>query len=468
MQNIDLNSLPKSTVFHFIGVDGIGMSSIAEVLCKLGFKVQGSNDVDGENMQHLKTLGATIFVGHKASNVNGADFVIFSSAIPEDNVEMVEAKKLGIPLVERATMLQYLFAMKKSVAITGTHGKTTTTSFVGTMLDVAGFDATIIDGGIMNKYNSHNKVGNGEFVVAEACEAFGNIKHYTTDIAVITNVDAEHMEYYKTFENLENYFREFIGRVPADGLVVACADHPVALKLANEARGKKKVLTYGYSDGADVIASNVHFETDGSHFDVKFANGDEIKNLHIPLFGRHNVLNSLVAIAIAKHLNVGDDKIREALAQFTGTKHRFTRVADVDGITIFDDYGHHPKEIEMTLAMARTIAKDNKIFAIFQPHRYSRLTNLFDDFLKCFKDADYVICMPVYGAGESEGGFKTHSDFYDALQASGFKDSFKINDFNEVPEIILSNAKSGDIIVSLGAGSIKHYIYDLPNLIRKK
>ena len=281
MQNIDLNSLPKSTVFHFIGVDGIGMSSIAEVLCKLGFKVQGSNDVDGENMQHLKTLGATVFVGHKASNVNGADFVIFSSAIPEDNVEMVEAKKLGVPLVERATMLQYLFAMKKSVAITGTHGKTTTTSFVGTMLDVAGFDATIIDGGIMNKYNSHNKVGNGEFVVAEACEAFGNIKHYTTDIAVITNVDAEHMEYYKTFENLENYFREFIGRVPADGLVVACADHPVALKLANEARGKKKVLTYGYSDGADVIASNVHFETDGSPFDVKFANGDEIKNLHM-------------------------------------------------------------------------------------------------------------------------------------------------------------------------------------------
>ena len=467
MLNINLKELSKSKVFHFIGIDGIGMSSIAEVLFKTGFGVQGSNEVEGENMLALKNMGAKVFVGHKAENIDGADYIVFSSAVPESNIEMVEAKKRGLPIIERAEMLQYVFTLKKSIAVSGTHGKTTTTSFVGTMLDVAGMDATIIDGGIMNKYGSNAKVGNGDFIVAEACEAFGNIKHYTTDIAIITNIDAEHMEYYKTFDNLKNYFREFIGRVPADGLIVACADHPVALELAKEVVGKKAVITYGIDNKADVMAENISFDANGSHFDVKFSDGSEIKGLKLPLFGRHNVLNSLASIAVAKHLGISYDKIMEAVGEFTGTQHRFTKVATVNGITIFDDYGHHPKEIETTLAMARTVAKGGKIFAIFQPHRYSRLTDLFESFLKCFKDADYVICMPVYAAGESSENAKTHNDFYDAMVKLNEKKCFKINKFEEVAEIILSNAKSDDIIVSLGAGSIKHYIYDLPDLLTK-
>ncbi len=467
MSNINLKELSKSTVFHFIGIDGIGMSSIAEVLFEIGFKVQGSNEVEGENMLALKKMGAKVFVGHKAENIDGADYVVFSSAVPENNVEMVEARKHGLPIIERAEMLQCIFAIKKSVAISGTHGKTTTTSFVGTMLDIAGMDPTVIDGGIMNRYGSNAKIGKGDYVIAEACEAFGNIKHYTADIAVITNIDPEHMEYYKTFDNLKDYFKKFIERIPSDGLLVACADHPVVSELATDFRASKNVLTYGIDNSADVMAENISFDINGSHFDVKFSDGKVIKGFSLPLFGRHNVLNSLAAISIAKHLNISDENMVNAVKEFIGTQHRFTKVGNVNGITIFDDYGHHPKEIETTLAMARSIAKDNKIFAIFQPHRYSRLTNLFDDFLKCFKDADYIICMPVYGAGESEAGFKNHNDFYDAMQKKSDKKSFKINKFDEVSEIILSFAKSGDIIVSLGAGSIKHMIYDLPALLTK-
>ena len=468
MQAVDLKNLKKDTVFHFIGADGIGMSSIAEVLFKLGYVVQGSNDVVGENMLELQKLGAKVFVGHNPQNIQNADYIVFSSAIPEDNVEIVEAKKRNIPIIERASMLQSILALKKSIAITGTHGKTTTTAFVGTMLDVAGFDPTIIDGGIMNRYGSNNKVGKGDYVVAEACEAFGNIKYYSTDIAVITNIDPEHMEFYHSFENLKNYFREFIDRVPSDGLVVACAEHPVAVELAMEVKNFKKVLTYGFSEKADIYAFDIAFDTDGSSFSVKLKDGNVIENLRIPLFGKHNVLNSLVAVSIAFYLGINEKVIREALLQFTGTKHRFSKVGQVDDITIFDDYAHHPKEIATTLAMARNIAKDKKIFAIFQPHRFSRLDDLFDDFLKCFNDADYVICMPVYSAGEKAGTFKNHNDFYEQLQKDGFKNSFKVNDFNEIPEIILSNAKSGDITVSLGAGSIKNLIYTLPKLLLKK
>ena len=467
MLNINLKELPKSKVFHFIGIDGIGMSSIAEVLFATGFGVQGSNEVEGENMLALKKKGAKIFVGHKAENIDGADYVVFSSAVPENNVEMVEAKKRGLPIIERAEMLQYIFTLKKSIAVSGTHGKTTTTSFVGTMLDVAGLDATIIDGGIMNRYKSNAKVGHGDFIVAEACEAFGNIKHYTTNIAVITNIDAEHMEYYKTFDNLKNYFREFINRVPEDGLVVACADHPVALELAMEAKGKKNVITYAIDNDADVMAENISFDISGAHFDVKFSDGKVVKGFSLPLFGRHNVLNSLAAISVAKFLKISDENMKKAVSEFTGTRHRFTKVADVNGITIFDDYGHHPKEIETTLAMARDIVKDKKILAIFQPHRYSRLTDLFDDFLKCFKNADYVVCMPVYAAGESSENMKNHNDFYETMKKIGDKKIFKINKFDEISEIILSNIKSGDIIVSLGAGNIKHLIYTLPDLITK-
>lgn len=468
MLKLDLNNLPKSTVFHFVGADGIGMSSIAEVLFKLGFVVQGSNESDGENIESLKKLGAKVFIGHKASNISGADFVVFSSAVPDDNVEIIEAENNNIPIIERAIMLQAIMETKKSIAVSGTHGKTTTTSFIGTLLDVAGLSPVIINGGIITNYSSNNIVGNGEWVVAEACEAFGNLKHFTADIAVITNIDAEHMEFYNTFENLKNYFREFIERVPSDGLVVMCVDHPVVVELKQEFEGRKNIITYGFNTDADISAKNISFESDGGYFDVVYKNAMEIKSLHIPLFGKHNISNALAAVAVAKFLNIDNDKIINALLQFNGVKHRFSPVDNINGIRIFDDYAHHPKEVETTILMAKSIVGSGRIFSIFQPHRYSRLTDLFNDFVDAFKMSDCVICMPVFGAGESDEGMKNHIDFYNALLDSGFKNVFKINDFPEVAEIILSNAKSGDIIISMGAGDIKNMIYDLPKIIESK
>lgn len=468
LPKVDLKSVPFSSVFHFIGADGIGMSSIAEVLLKMGYKVQGSNEADGENLQHLSNLGAKTFIGHKSENVDGADFVVFSSAVPDDNVEMVRARELGLPIIERAVMLQAVMGLKKSIGISGTHGKTTTTSFVGTLLDMAGLKPTVIDGGIITHYSSSNLVGDGDWVVAETCEAFGNLKHFTVDIAVITNIDAEHMEFYKTFDNLKNYFREYINRVPNSGLVVMCADHPVVMELKSEFEGKKNIITYGFSKDADVWAENIHFDIDGGYFDAVYKDGSRIENLHIPMFGKHNVLNSLVALSISKFLGISEDKIRLAFSNFKGVKHRFSKVGNVNGIRIFDDYAHHPKEIETTLAMARDVVGSGRIMAIFQPHRYSRLTDLFNDFLKCFDNADFVICMPVFGAGESSENMKNHIDFYNALSKSGKKNVYQVSDFTEVVDIILSNLRDGDIIVSFGAGDIKHMIYELPKLIESK
>ena len=468
MQSIDLKTLSKSSVFHFIGADGIGMSSIAEILCKMGFVVQGSNNVDGENIEHLKSLGAKIFIGHNKDNVKNANFVVYSSAIPDDNVEMIYAKENNIPLIERAKMLQFIMDTRKSIGVSGTHGKTTTTSFIGTMLDIAGMKPTIIDGGIMTYYSSSNVLNDGDWVVAETCEAFGNLRHFSVDIAVITNIDPEHMEFYKTFDNLKNYFREYIQRVPDDGLVVLCADHDVVMDLKKEFESSKNIITYGIENDADISAKNIRFDVDGGYFDLVYKSGEIFNNLHIPLFGKHNILNALASIAIAKFLKIDIETIKKALLCFNGAKHRFSKVAKINGISIFDDYAHHPKEIQTTINMAKTFVNDGRIFAIFQPHRFSRLTDLFEDFIKCFDEADFVICMPVFSAGESDIGMKNHIDFFNQLKNHKNDGVFMVSSFDEIPDIIIKNAKQNDIVVSFGAGDIKHLIYTLPNLMDKK
>ncbi|MDR1476671.1 MAG: UDP-N-acetylmuramate--L-alanine ligase [Rickettsiales bacterium] len=454
----------KAKLFHFVGIAGIGMSSIAEAMAKWGFRIQGSNDVMDDNIESLRELGIQVWIGHEGAHVEGADYVVFSSAVPEDNAELAEARRRGIPLIGRASMLNNVMATKKSISISGTHGKTTTTSFVGTMLDVAGMDPTIIDGGIMNRYHSHNRIGEGDWIVAEACEAFGNLKHLTSDIVVVTNIDPEHMEFYHTFDTLENYFREFIARIPEGGAFIGCADHPAVAKLAREFRGKKNVLTYGTIE-ADITARGISTDLAGAHFDARLADGKIIDNLHIPLYGTHNVINSLAAIAVAQFFGIGDEHVRNALAQFVGTKHRFSRVGEARGATIFDDYAHHPQEIASTLAMAKSIAGKGRVLAIFQPHRYTRLSMLFDDFLKCFGDADHVIALPVYAAGEDGAGMKTHRDLANAMREAGLKNVHAIEDFAEAAPIISQSARAGDIIVSMGAGSIKKMIYDLPALL---
>ncbi len=467
MNNLDINNLSKDTIFHFIGIDGIGMSSIAGILLNMGFKVQGSNKVSGTNMLKLEKNGAKIFIGHDENNVKNADYVVYTSAIPDDNVEFLAAKKNNIPTFERGEFLQFLLQTKTSIAITGTHGKTTTTSFVGIMLDDAGFSPTIINGGIINKYDCHYKVGNGKYIVAESCEAFGNIQYYSCDIAVITNLDPEHLEYYKTFENLKTYFQDFINRINKNGLLVVCADHPETLKLGNDNKDKLKVLNYGIENqDADIIAKNITYNHDGSIFDIYYKNNLFIENAKISIIGKHNVLNALASVTIAIHLDINKENILMAMCDFTGTKHRFSKVATLkNNVNIYDDYAHHPMEIKSTLEIARIVAKTNNIFTIFEPHRFSRLSLLFNDFLNCFDNSDYLIIMPVFGAGENKENWQDETDFYNKIKEK-FKDKvFIVKSFNEVPNIIKTHIKQNDVIISFSAGSLKDKIYDLPKLL---
>ncbi len=467
MTDLDINTLSKDTVFHFIGIDGIGMSSIAGILLDMNFKVQGSNKVSGENMLKLEKNGAKIFIGHNENNVKNANYVIYTSAISNDNIELVTAKKNNIPTFERGQFLQFLLKTKISVAITGTHGKTTTTSFVGIMLDTAGLAPSIINGGIINKYGCHYKAGSGKYIVAESCEAFGNIQYYSPDIAVITNLDPEHLEYYKTFDNLRTYFQNFIDRISKNGLLVVCADHPETLKLGNDNKDKLAVLTYGIENqDADIVAKNITYNDDSSVFDIYYKNELFIKNTKISVIGKHNILNALASVAIAIHLDIDKEKITKAMLDFTGTQHRFSKVATIkNNINIYDDYAHHPTEIKSTLEMARIVAKENNIFTIFEPHRFSRLSLLFDDFMNCFDSSNYLIITPVFGAGEEKENYKDETDFYNKIKDK-FKDKvFVVKSFDEITKVIKNHIKPNDVVISFSAGNLKNKIYDLPQLL---
>jgi UDP-N-acetylmuramate--alanine ligase len=467
---IDLKNINKGALFHFVGIGGIGMSAIAGAMQSWGFRVQGSNDVENENMAGLADAGVRTFVGHAAGNVRGADYIVFSSAVPLDNIELAAARSLGLPVVERAEMLDSIMLMKKGIAVAGTHGKTTTTSFIGTLLDSAGLSPTIIDGGIMNYYRSHHKIGAGEFVVAEACEAFGNLAHFTPAIAVVTNVDAEHLDYYKTFAGLERAFRDFASKVPDDGLFVACADHPVANGLAlglKRERGPKwsgtVVTTYGFGD-ADITAYGLRRDGGGVLFDARVKDYGDIKDIRIPLAGRHNVLNSLAALAVARFLRIGDDAIRGAFAKFQGVRHRFTLVGGARGAYVYDDYGHHPKEIETTLAMAREVAGGGRVFALWEPHRYSRLTGLFDDFGECFVGAEKTLVLPVYAADETCGeGMRTKAEIVAAIAKNS--PVADVESLAAAADVLKAELESGDLVVSFSAGDLKNQMSALPAML---
>jgi UDP-N-acetylmuramate--alanine ligase len=438
------------------------MSSIAEAMNSWGFNVQGSNDVENENIKSLQAAGIKVFLGHKAENIHGADYVVFSSAVPPSNAELSAARAFGIPVIERAEMLDSLMLLKKGIAVAGTHGKTTTTSFIGTMLDSASLSPTIVNGGIMNYYHSHNRIGDGEWLVAEACEAYGNLAYFTPTIAVITNIDAEHLDFYKTFDNLKQAFRDFIAKVPLDGLFVACVDHPILKELVEEFAETKNISTYGFKD-ADITADGIRQDADGLRFDVAVRDYGVIRDLHIPLAGRHNIQNALAAIAVARFLDIPDDEVRRALERFQGVKHRFTLVGEALGARIYDDYAHHPKEIETTLAMARSVAQDGRVFALFEPHRYSRITDLFYDFAKCFKQADKVLVLPIYSAGESQDGMKSRADL--AAEIAKNTPAASPDSLKEAAGMLSAELKPGDLVVSMSAGSLKNLVPALPGML---
>jgi UDP-N-acetylmuramate--alanine ligase len=450
---------------HFVGIGGIGMSGIAEVLANLGYTVTGSDVADSANVKRLRDLGIAVHIGHKAQNVDGADVVVVSSAIKPDNPELIAARAQRLPVVRRAEMLAELMRLKSCVAIAGTHGKTTTTSMVATLLDAGNFDPTVINGGIINAYGTNARLGAGDWMVVEADESDGTFLKLPADVAIVTNVDAEHLDHFGTFAAVQDAFIHFVENVPFYGFAVMCTDHPIVQRLVGRI-ADRRIVTYGENAQADVRLVDLSNKDGKQHFDVVFRdrNGAEvhrIAGLELPMPGRHNALNATSAIAVAHELGIPDDKIKAALAKFGGVKRRFTKVGEWNGATIIDDYGHHPVEIAAVLKAARESTK-NQVIAVVQPHRYTRLKSLFEPFSTCFNDADAVIVANVYAAGEApiEGADRDH--LVQALRARGHRQVLPLDGPEQLAGIVKGLAKPGDYVVLLGAGNITQWAYALP------
>ena len=450
---------------HFVGIGGIGMSGIAEVLINLGYTVQGSDASDNANVKRLRDKGAKVSIGHKAENLDGAEVLVVSSAIKRDNPELLAARERRLPVVRRAEMLAELMRLKSCVAIAGTHGKTTTTSLVAALLDAANFDPTVINGGIINAYGTNARLGAGDWMVVEADESDGTFLKLPADIAIVTNIDAEHLDHFKTFVAVQDAFRAFIENVPFYGFAVMCTDHPIVQRVVGRIEDRR-IITYGENPQADVRLTDLRNDGGRQTFTVLFRdrNGQTIhtiKDLTLPMPGRHNALNATSAIAVAHALGIADDKIRSALAKFGGVKRRFTRAGEWNGVTIIDDYGHHPVEIAAVLKAARESTKGH-VIAVVQPHRYTRLKSLFEPFSTCFNDADAVVVANVYAAGEApvEGADRDH--LVQALRARGHRQVTALDGPEKLAGIIKGLAKPGDYVVCLGAGSITQWANALP------
>src|SRR6476660_8030507 len=410
---------------HFVGIGGIGMSGIAEGLNTLGYTVQGSDAAESGNVARLRDKGVKISVGHKAENVNGADVVVVSTAIKRDNAELMAARAQRIPVVRRAEMLAELMRLKSCVSIAGTHGKTTTTSMVAALLDAGDLDPTVINGGIINAYGTNARLGAGDWMVVEADESDGTFLKLPTDVAIVTNVDPEHLDHFGTFEAVQDAFRNFVENVPFYGFAVMCTDHPVVQTLVGKIEDRR-IITYGENPQADARLVDLVPTGGGSKFNVVFRNRKtdathEISDIVLPMPGRHNASNATAAIAVAHELGISDDAIRRAIAGFGGVKRRFTKTGEWNGVTIIDDYGHHPVEIAAVLKAARD-SYDGKIIAVVQPHRFTRLQSLFEEFCTCFNDADTVIVADVYPAGEAPIEGIDRDNFVLGLRAHGHRE----------------------------------------------
>ncbi|TCK23312.1 UDP-N-acetylmuramate--L-alanine ligase [Ancylobacter aquaticus] len=450
---------------HFVGIGGIGMSGIAEVLHNLGYTVQGSDVAESANVKRLAEKGIKVLIGHAAENIDGAEVLVVSTAIRRDNPELVAARAKRLPVVRRAEMLAELMRLKSCVAIAGTHGKTTTTSMVATLLDAGGFDPTVINGGIINAYGTNARLGDGEWMVVEADESDGTFLKLPVEVAIVTNIDPEHLDHFKTFEAVQAAFRSFIDNLPFYGFAVMCTDHPVVQALVGHVEDRR-VITYGENPQADVRIVDVDLRGGVCRFAVLFRDRlgtvvHELRDLVLPMPGNHNALNATAAIAVAHELGASDEQIRSALAGFGGVKRRFTRTGEVDGVSIFDDYGHHPVEISAVLRAARA-STEGQVIAIVQPHRYSRLQSLFDQFATCFNDADHVIVADVYAAGEAPIPGIDRDHLVEALRARGHRSVMALPGPEALAGLVKGLMKPGDYVVCLGAGNITQWAYALP------
>ncbi|WP_114962537.1 UDP-N-acetylmuramate--L-alanine ligase [Tritonibacter mobilis] len=454
---------------HFVGIGGIGMSGIAEVLLNLGYVVQGSDLKSSKITQRLETLGATVFEGQRAENLENAEVVVISSAIKPGNAELDEARARGLPMVRRAEMLAELMRLKSNIAIGGTHGKTTTTTMMAELMVAGGFDPTVVNGGIIHAYGSNARMGQGEWMVVEADESDGTFNRLPATIAVVTNIDPEHMEHWGDFDRLRDGFYEFVSNIPFYGLAVCCTDHAEVQALVGRI-SDRRVVTYGFNAQADVRAVNLTYKGGVAHFDILLqAEGQKIEGCTLPMPGDHNVSNALSAVAVCRHLGMKLDEIRAALAAFGGVNRRFTKVGEVDGVTIIDDYGHHPVEIAAVLKAARQAIGsegEGRVIAVHQPHRYSRLSSLFDDFCACFNDADVVAIAEVFAAGEDPIEGASRDDLVAGLIRHGHRHARAILNEDDLLRLVREQARPGDMVVCLGAGTISAWANGLPERLK--
>ncbi|NVO54578.1 UDP-N-acetylmuramate--L-alanine ligase [Rhodobacteraceae bacterium B1Z28] len=452
---------------HFVGIGGIGMSGIAEVLLNLGYQVQGSDLKASKITDRLAGLGAEIFVGQKAENLQNAAVVVTSTAIKPGNPELDEARAKGLPVVRRADMLAELMRLRSNIAIAGTHGKTTTTTMMAELMVAGDFDPTVINGGIIHAYGSNARMGQGEWMVVEADESDGSFNRLPATIAIVTNIDPEHMEHWGDFDKLRDGFHEFVSNLPFYGLAVCCTDHAEVQALVGRITDRR-VRTYGFNAQADVRAENLTYKGGVAHFDIHLQYEDKvIEGCTLPMPGDHNVSNALSAVAVARHLGMKAAEIRDALANFGGVNRRFTKVGEVDGVTIIDDYGHHPVEIAAVLKAARQ-ATEGRVIAVHQPHRYSRLSNLFDDFCTCFNDADVVAIADIFAAGEDPIEGAGRDDLVEGLIRHGHRHARALLDENDLERLVREQARPGDMVVCLGAGTISAWANSLPVRLQRK
>lgn len=455
-------------VVHFVGIGGIGMSGIAEVMDNLGYEVRGSDVAEGANVARLRAKGIAVSIGHDPAHVVGADAVVVSTAVKSDNPEILAARARHIPIVRRADMLAELMRLKWTISVAGTHGKTTTTTMVAALLEEAGLDPTVINGGVVNAYGTNMRRGEGDWMVVEADESDGAFLRLPTTVAIVTNIDPEHLDHWGGFEALRRAFDQFIENTPFYGFGVVCLDHPEVQALVGRVTDRR-LITYGSNPQADVRAENIIFEGANARYDIVFRErGEEAQRLsdvRLPMPGVHNVLNSLAAATVARKLGVSDAAIKSGFAKFSGVKRRFSRVGDWKGVTIIDDYGHHPVEIAAVLRAARNVTA-GKVIAVVQPHRFTRVRDLFDQFCACFNDADIAIVTDIYTAGEAQIEGVTRDALVAGAQSHGHKDVRALTGWDALPGMIAAVAEPGDYIVCLGAGDITKYANALPDALK--
>ncbi|MBT5646503.1 MAG: UDP-N-acetylmuramate--L-alanine ligase [Rhodospirillaceae bacterium] len=461
-----MKTLPLSIgTIHFVGIGGIGMSGIAEILHNLGYAVQGSDIAESANVLRLRGLGIDISIGHDGANLKEAEVIVISSAVKSDNPEVIEARARLIPVVPRAEMLAEIMRLKWGIAVAGTHGKTTTTSIVAAVMDAGQFDPTVINGGIINAYGTNARLGDGDWIVVEADESDGTFMKLPATIAVVTNIDPEHLDHYGDFDTLKAAFVTFVQNIPFYGFATMCIDDPEVQALIS-AVSDRRIVTYGLSPQADIRATDISADPTGSHFNVIVSNritatSVDLGTFTMPMVGDHNIRNALAAIAIAQEMGVEPDVLKRALMNFSGVKRRFTRTGVVNDVTIVDDYGHHPVEIAAVLAAARTSTRRN-VIAVVQPHRYSRVSDLFDEFCTCFNDADTVIVADIYAAGEAPMPGIDRDALVDGIRARGHRHVVPLDDADSLASLVADLAKPDDFVICLGAGNITAWANDLP------